>query len=123
AKARVKKVPMEDESESESDSDNESEEDIPRKSKKKTKVDSKSAHGNRTIFVKTSQTGAFKQALEKIANVVSECQIVFLRPDYDDDGEEDDYGNEENNGRRAKEKSGGIRIYTLSSTKAMYIKL
>ncbi|MEM3063006.1 MAG: hypothetical protein QW303_05640, partial [Nitrososphaerota archaeon] len=42
------------------------------------------------LEVKTTQTGAFKQTIERIASVISDCCIVFIPPD-DEEETDDDY--------------------------------
>ena len=47
---------------------------------------------NRILEVKTTQTGALKQVIERISNVISDCCIVFIPPDEaNKDAVDDDY--------------------------------
>lgn len=72
---------------------------------------------NRIISIRTTHTGAFKQAMEKISNVVSDCCLTFLRK-IDDD--EDDTNRQNHT---PDEKKGGIRIYRLTEEKNILIRL
>lgn len=106
---------------------------------------------NRILEVKTTQTGALKQVVERISNVISDCCIVFIPPDDDtDDVADDDYYEEidesdnddetlakkinkgKNSNKNAKQKpekknqkrnTGGIRILRLTEDKSILIKL
>jgi proliferating cell nuclear antigen PCNA len=46
------------------------------------------------LVIKTTQTGAFKQAIERISNVITDCCMMFIPPDEnkkdDDDSDDDD---------------------------------
>lgn len=47
---------------------------------------------NRILEVKTTQTGALKQVVERISNFITDCCIVFIPPDDNaDDIDDDDY--------------------------------
>lgn len=104
---------------------------------------------NRILEVKTTQTGALKQVIERIANVISDCCIVFVPPDnsikesQDDDYYEEIDENETKNKKTKKNKKdidsetdektskkkstkkniGGIRILRLTEDKSILIKL
>jgi proliferating cell nuclear antigen PCNA len=106
---------------------------------------------NKILVVKTTQTSALKQVIERIANVISDCCIVFIRPDevyyngIDDDYYEEIEDNEEyvqkekkgNNEENETEKiykknkpqptktgnPGGIRILRLTEDKSILIKV
>ena len=54
----------------------ENDETKPKKNSKKDSVKDK-----RILEVKTTQTGALKQAFERISNVISDCCLVFIPPD------------------------------------------
>lgn len=43
--------------------------------------DKKTSKNNRILEVKTTQTAAFKQVIERISNFISDCCIVFIPPD------------------------------------------
>lgn len=62
---------------------------------KNTRVKDSHEKGNIILEVKTTQTGAFKQVIERISNFISDCCIVFIPPDniVNDD---DDYYEEVN---------------------------
>lgn len=51
----------------------------------------KNKKDNRCLEVKTTQTGAFKQVIERIAGVISDCCLVFIPPDNNVDNDDDDY--------------------------------
>lgn len=116
--------------------------------KKATKKDHKK--NNRILEVRTTQTGALKQVIERIANVISECCIVFIPPDnsikntVDDDYYEEiddepkdkkkstkkiiDSDSEEKQVKKkptktVKKNTGGIRILRLTEDKSILIKL
>ena len=44
---------------------------------------------NRILSVKTTHTGAFKQVIERMQNIISDCCIVFISPDYIDENNTD----------------------------------
>lgn len=129
--AKSRKAPVESDSE-ESTSENincedssESSEELKSTNKQKTAV-----KNNKILEVKTSQTGPFKQAIERISNIISECSIVFIRPDDDIKKNEDDEYYEEMNGKprnksgKSKKKNpGGIRIVKLTEEKNILVKL
>jgi len=64
---------------------------------------------NRILEVKTTQTGAFKQVIERIANVISDCSIMFVQPDesYKNSADDDYYEeiDEENESKNKSKKS------------------
>jgi len=62
---------------------------------------------NRILEVKTTQTAALKQVIERIQSVVSETCIVFIPPDNTDDNDiDDEYESEEEvNNLKSKKKS------------------
>src|SRR5579872_3190696 len=51
-------------------------------------------HDNKILVVKTIQTGPFKQAIERISNVISDCSIVFVSQDNDKDDDGNEYNEE-----------------------------
>lgn len=70
---------------------------------KKTSVKS-DKKDNKILEIRTTQTGALKQVIERISNVISDCCIVFIPPDSkqnddndDNDDDNDDDGNESGN--------------------------
>lgn len=96
--------------------------------KKKKTVDKKD---NRILEVKTTQTGALKQVIERISNVISDCCIVFIPPDPIEDEENDENYYEEieedvknkKESKTPKRNTGGIRILRLTEDKSILIKL
>ncbi|QGR53850.1 PcnA [Moumouvirus maliensis] len=114
--------------------------------KKSSKSDKKD---NKILEIKTTQTGPLKQVIERISNVISDCCIVFIPPDNDDEdpSEDDDYLEDEdsdsddssnkNSKKKSKKKSskknsksngkkknpGGIRILRLTEDKSILIKI
>lgn len=101
---------------------------------------------NKILVVKTTQTSALKQVIERIANVISDCCIVFIRPDetYSNMIDDDYYEEIEENGRSKKSENntktlkvnktqnpsntktgnpGGIRILRLTEDKSILIKV
>ncbi|ANB50504.1 putative DNA polymerase sliding clamp [Powai lake megavirus] len=58
---------------------------------------------NKILEIRTTQTGALKQVIERISNVISDCCIVFIPPDNkqnddnDDNDDDNDDGNESGN--------------------------
>lgn len=97
---------------------------------------------NRILEIRTSQTGALKQVIEMLSNVLTDCTIVFIPHDnsendyhVDDDYEEYDENNTgkengENNRKKnkitekkTKKTSGGIRILRLTEDKNILLKL
>lgn len=64
----------------------------PEGKKKKRNIEADIADDNKILVVTTTKTGPFKQAIERISNVISDCSIVFVSPNDDDDKvEEDEY--------------------------------
>lgn len=61
-------------------------------------------NNGKILKVMTTQTGAFKQAIEGISNIISHCCIVFISPD-------------------SKENTGGMHIVSYSNSKTMLVKL
>lgn len=59
--------------------------------KNNTKTISKTKKSERILHVKTTQTGALKQVIERIANVISDCCIVFIPRDKTLNDPIDDY--------------------------------
>ena len=56
------------------------------KTKPKKKDDAKvEKNDTRVLVVQTTQTAAFKQVVERIQNVISDCCLVFVPPDDDND--------------------------------------
>ena len=56
------------------------------KTKPKKKDDTKvEKNDTRVLVVQTTQTAAFKQVVERIQNVISDCCLVFVPPDDDND--------------------------------------
>lgn len=125
-------------------------EDTYKPSKKETER-KKDKKDNRILEIRTTQTGALKQVIERIANVISECCIVFIPPDESlKNSKDDDYYEEideiPKNKKRSKKKiesddedekpvqkkkpqktekknTGGIRIIRLTEDKNILIKL
>lgn len=142
-KTSKNKISSDSYSESESDSD-----ELDITTKKNNKKDAK---GNSKILeIKTTQTGAFKQVIERIANVISDCCIIFVQPDAnDDDSSADEYyeeieegrhgsknkktknkkskkrnpGGKNNKKNQTKRNTGGIRILRLTEDRTILIKL
>lgn len=107
-------------------------------SKKSKKYSSKKSKKNEKILeIKTTQTGAFKQVIERISNVISDCSLVFIPPDdIDEENNDNEYYEEidEEPTKKSKKKSklkkkiskkvtGGIRILRLTEDKSILIKL
>ncbi|AZL89462.1 DNA polymerase sliding clamp [Megavirus baoshan] len=67
------------------------------KSDKKTSVKS-DKKDNKILEIRTTQTGALKQVIERISNVISDCCIVFIPPDskQDDDNDNDNDNDDDN---------------------------
>lgn len=95
---------------------------------------------NKILEIKTTQTGAFKQVIERISNVISDCCIVFIPPDNtpqypvdDDFYEEVDEthpkpSKKNENSKKSKKQAntkntGGMRILRLTEDKGILIKL
>ena len=74
---------------------------------------------NKILEIKTSQTGAIKQVIERISNVISDCCIVFLPYDDGKNSNESD----KDDGTKTKKNTGGIRILRLTEDKSILIKL
>ncbi|XWV26508.1 putative DNA polymerase sliding clamp [Tupanvirus soda lake] len=72
-------------------------------SKKSTKKN------DRILEVKTTQTGALKQVIERISNFISDCVIVFIPPDESIKEEEDDDYYEEIDENEVKPKKKNIK--------------
>lgn len=53
----------------------------PKKQKEVKKESKKEKKDNKILEVKTTQTAAFKQVIERISGVISDCCIVFIPPD------------------------------------------
>ncbi|BCS83041.1 putative DNA polymerase sliding clamp [Cotonvirus japonicus] len=108
--------------------------------KKDSKIDDK------ILEIKTTHTGALKQVIERISNVISDCCIVFIAPDTDNDNSSDDEDFEEvenakepkknkdigktrKTQKSPKQKSpvskntGGIRIVRLTEDKNTLVKV
>lgn len=69
-------------------------------SKKKIVSDKKTAsvgkNDNRMLEITTTQTGAFKQVIERIQSVLSETSIIFIPPDdIEDDNIDEEYESDE----------------------------
>lgn len=118
-----------------------SDEEITKKLDKNEKKDSK------ILEIKTTQTAALKQAIERISNFISDCCMVFVRPDENIKEQDDDFYEEvidinddddNNNFSKKLKKShkspnsnknnpnintGGIRILRLTENKSILIKL
>lgn len=60
---------------------------------------------NWILEVKTTQTGAFKQMIERISNVISDCCIVFIPADDVEHNADDDYYEEVNEDTSTKKKN------------------
>ncbi len=95
------------------------------------------------LEVKTSQTAAFKQAIERLSNVISDCSIVFIPCDNIVQENDDDFyeeldsdnknklkknvNNTKKNGIKTeneiKKNKGGIRIIRLTEEKNILVKL
>ncbi len=102
-------------------------------------TDKKQKHqpDNKLLDVKTSQTGAIKQTIERISNVISDCCIVFLPSDSGSNVDDDNYEDMDENNKKSKNKKskdgseknnetknvGGIRIHRLTEDKSILIKL
>lgn len=96
---------------------------------------------NKILYIETPHTSAFKQAIEKISGVLSECSIVFIKPtpsvndhndhyeeidDTKEDGDDDEpYDNRNSNesDSNSSKKQSGIRILTLTPDKNIMINL
>jgi proliferating cell nuclear antigen PCNA len=91
------------------------------------KKNSQSVRKSKKILeVKTIQTGAFKQAIERISNVISDCCIVFfpLKNQYDQDySDNDNDADQVNKKSKPVESVGGIRILRLTEDRNILIKL
>jgi len=72
-------------------------------------------HKNRILEVTTTQTAAIKQVIERISNIISDCCIVFIPLEADEE--------EENEKGEDNKKSGGIRILRLKEDGTILIKL
>ena len=100
---------------------------------------------NRVLELKTTQTGALKQVIERLSNFISDCCIVFIPPNTstvnnidDDYYEEMDYldddakasfendikmTNEKDKNSTQKGTTGGIRIIRLTEDKSILVKV
>lgn len=84
-----KNVDMPDKKSSKKSKDESSESEKKNKKQKEVKKDKKD---NKILEVKTTQTAAFKQVIERISNVISDCCIVFIPPDETPEtGADEDY--------------------------------
>lgn len=79
------------------------------KVKKEQIVDTDTIDPKRVLEIHTTQTAEFKKAIERVANVITECCITFIAPREAVEGE--------------KKNNGGIRIFKLSSNKSIMIKV
>lgn len=86
--------------------DDSDEEEVNIKSKHDTDSKKDNKKDNRILEVKTTQTGALKQAIERISNVITDCCIVFIPPDdvENDNGDDDYYEEIEENSSKTKSK-------------------
>lgn len=94
------------------------------------------------LEVKTTQTAAFKQAIERLSNVISDCSIVFIPCDNMVQDNDDDFyeeldsesknklkkninGSKKDNKTENEQKKnkGGIRIIRLTEEKNILVKL
>jgi proliferating cell nuclear antigen PCNA len=78
-------------------------------------------NANRILEVKTYQTGAFKQVIECINNVVSEVCITFVSPDNEYTPEKEEPADEE--AEVQSNKKAGIQILKLTDDKEILIKV
>ena len=88
---------------------------------------------NKILEVKTTQTAAFKQSIERISYVISDCCIVFIPKDKSEKNTDDDDYYEEindenplktvNTKNQLKRNTGGIRVLRLTEDKCILIKL
>lgn len=86
---------------------------------------------SRILEVKTTQTGALKQVIERISSFISDCCIVFIPPDNDTDNVYDDCNSDiykknkisSESKKKSKKNSGGIRILRLTEDKSILVKL
>lgn len=111
---KSKKI-IEDDEVLESSDDSESsgsESEVKKKTNAKTKAIKSTLSDNvdpkRILEIHTTQTAEFKKAIERVANVITECCITFIAPVEGEEG---------------KDNVGGIRIFKLSSDKAIMIKV
>lgn len=112
-----------------------------------TKTAKVNPKNNCVLLLKTPQTAAFKQAIERISNFISDCCIVFIRPDQTADSDSDDDYYEEvdesprentknkkknsshneeevkNKPKNNKRNTGGIRIIRLTEDRSILVKL
>ena len=91
-----------------------SDKDVSASKKKKKKNDkeniiSDAVDPKRMLEIHTTQTAEFKKAIERVANVITECCITFISPK---EATDDD-----------KKNNGGIRIFKMSSNKSIMIKV
>lgn len=49
------------------------------------------SNNKRILEIKTTQTGAFKQAIERISGIITECCIVFIPPEINYTESDDEY--------------------------------
>lgn len=99
---------------------------------KKKKEHVEDEYESKVFMIKTTQTAAFKQVIERLSNVLSDCSLVIMKPDEDlDDLDESDMYDSDNENKLKKKKSvnktkknvGGIRVLRLSEDKSILIKL
>jgi proliferating cell nuclear antigen PCNA len=95
------------------------------KSEKKDKSKTK-----RILEIKTTQTGAFKQVIERISGIISDCCIIIIPQDENIKEEENNYYDEEVNvvDKKSDKKNkqtnpGGMRILRLTEDRTILIKL
>jgi proliferating cell nuclear antigen len=80
---------------------------------------------NHILEVKTTQTSAFKQAIERIANVISECCIVFQSSKRENNKKNNKSSKREKkeNDHQNNSKNDGIQIVRLSEDKTILINV
>jgi proliferating cell nuclear antigen PCNA len=87
------------------------------KSVKESKKSIKNNKSDKILEIKIASTGAFKQVIERISNVVSDCSIDFL-PQGEGENE-----NKKKKSEKSKKVGGGIRIFHFTEDRSIIIKL
>lgn len=95
-----------------------------KKIKNNSKETDESENNRRVLEIRTTQTAAFKQVIERISNVISDCCIVFLPPENINPSNDFYEEIDENQKKKNKSKnSGGIKILRLTEDRCIIIKL
>ncbi|RYX78042.1 hypothetical protein EON71_01370, partial [bacterium] len=100
----------------------------------KTAPQDENDYESKVFVIKTTQTAAFKQVVERLSNVLSDCSLIIIKPDDNVDAVDSTYESESDNDdeesstkktikKQKKKNLGGIRALRLSEDKSILIKL